>query len=53
MKRRPDQLAGMRISLGRRVIEPESFVSSSCVGDQFQNFKRHRIEKMNPAGVEL
>jgi hypothetical protein len=53
MKRRPDRLTGMRISLGRRVIEPESFVSSSCVGDQFQNFKRHRIEKTNPAGVEL
>jgi hypothetical protein len=38
--RRPDQLTGMRISLERRVIEPESFVSSSCVGDQFQNLYR-------------
>jgi hypothetical protein len=35
MMRRPDQLTGMRISLGRRQIEPESFVSSSCVGDQY------------------
>jgi hypothetical protein len=38
MMRRPDRLAGKRISLGRRVIEPESFVSSSCVGDQIQRF---------------
>src|SRR5579872_1847733 len=35
MMRRPDQLTGMRISLGRRLTEPESCVSSSCVGDQF------------------
>jgi hypothetical protein len=33
MMRRPDRLAGMRISLGRRLNEPESFVSSSCVGE--------------------
>jgi hypothetical protein len=45
MMRRPDQLAGMRNSLGRRQIEPESFVSSSCVGDQFQNLERHRTER--------
>jgi hypothetical protein len=30
--RRPDRLTGMRISLGRRLIEPESCFSSSCVG---------------------
>jgi hypothetical protein len=30
--RRPDLLTGMRDSLGRRLIEPESCVSSSCVG---------------------
>ncbi len=34
-KRRPDQLLPVRNSLGRRENEPESFVSSSCVGDQF------------------
>src|ERR1700733_152507 len=39
----------MRISLGRRVIEPESFVSSSCVGDQFQTTKRRLIEKRAPS----
>src|SRR5580704_16843417 len=49
MMRRPDQLTGMRNSLGRRLIEPESFVSSSCVGDQFQNVKRHPIRKVAPA----
>lgn len=49
MKRRPDRLTGMRNSLGRRVIEPESFVSSSCVGDQFQNLKRHPVERMASA----
>ena len=43
MMRRPDQLTGIRNSLGRRLIEPESFVSSSCVGDQFQNLRRHLI----------
>jgi hypothetical protein len=43
MMRRPDRLTGMSISLGRRVVEPESFVSSSCVGDQYQNLNRHRI----------
>jgi len=35
MMRRPDRLAGLSISLGRREIEPESFVSRSCVGDRF------------------
>jgi len=49
MKRRPDRLTGMRNSLGRRVIEPESFVSSSCVGDQLQHLKRHLIETMASA----
>jgi hypothetical protein len=49
MMRRPDQLTGMRNSLGRRLIEPESFVSSSCVGDQFQNLNSHLLEKMASA----
>src|SRR6266851_2234222 len=49
MMRRPDQLAGMSNSLGRRLIEPESFVSSSCVGEQFQNRLRHPIEKVASA----
>jgi len=43
--RRPGRLIQWRNSRGRRVIEPESFVSSSCVGDQFQNLKRNKIEK--------
>ena len=44
--RRPDQLTGLKNSLGRRLIEPESFDSSSCVGDQFQNNNDHPIEKV-------
>jgi hypothetical protein len=47
--RRPDQLAGMSNSLGRRQIEPESFVSGSCVGTQFQNLLRHPIVKVASA----
>jgi len=47
--RRPGRLIQWRNSRGRRVIEPESFVSSSCVGDQFQNLKRHEIEKKTSA----
>jgi len=46
--RRPERLIHWRSSRGRRVIEPESFVSSSCVGDQFQNFYRRLIEKLAP-----
>jgi hypothetical protein len=34
MKRRPGRVIRQRNSLGRREIEPEIFVSSSCVGDQ-------------------
>jgi len=34
MKRRPERLIRLGNSLGRREIEPESFVSSSCVGDR-------------------
>jgi hypothetical protein len=52
MKRRPDRLAGMRNSLGRRVIEPESFVSSSCVGNQFQNQKRPANPKIASTGLD-
>jgi hypothetical protein len=37
--RRPEWLIQWRNSLGRRVIKLESFVSRSCVGDQFQNLK--------------
>src|SRR6266478_6567015 len=48
MKRRPERLIRWRNSLGRRVIEPESSVSSSCVGDQFWNLKRRLTEKMPP-----
>jgi hypothetical protein len=44
--RRPDRLIRWRNRLGRRVIEPESFVSSSCVGDQIQHLDRHLIRKM-------
>lgn len=46
MKRRPDRLTEMRISLGRRVIEPESFVSSSCVGGSVPSLEPQRIEIM-------
>src|SRR5579864_1963482 len=46
MKRRPKRHVRWGNSLGRRVIEPESFVSSSCVGDRFQNLKRRPLEKM-------
>jgi|GEM_PF-5897750 len=34
-KRRPEGLIRWGNSLGRREIEPESFVSSSCVGIDF------------------
>ena len=34
LKRRPGRLIRSRNRLGRREIEPESFVSSSCVGDR-------------------
>ena len=50
MMRRPDRLTGMRNSLGRRQIEPENFVSSSCVGDRVQNLKCHLNKKVAPAG---
>jgi hypothetical protein len=50
--RRPDRLTGTRTSLGRRVIEPESFISSSCVGDRYQNLNRHRIT-MRASGSPL
>jgi len=46
MMRRPERLIHWGNSRGRRGIEPESFVSSSCVGDQFQNISRLKIEKM-------
>jgi hypothetical protein len=39
MKRRPERLIRQRNSLGRREIEPEIFVSSSCVGDRFFEFR--------------
>jgi len=46
MKRRPERLIRWIKRSGRREIEPEIFISSSCVGDQFQNLKLHRTEKM-------
>jgi hypothetical protein len=56
MMRRPVRPAGIRISLGRRLSELESFVSRSCVGDQSHKFKRHRIGRvsspMRPASRE-
>jgi len=39
MKRRPGRLIRQRCSLGCHEIEPEIFVSRSCVGDQFFEFR--------------
>jgi hypothetical protein len=36
MKRRPERLIRWIKRSGRREIEPEIFISSSCVGDQFR-----------------
>jgi hypothetical protein len=52
--RRPERLIHWRNSRGRRGIEPESFVSSSCVGDRFQNLELLEFQKASaiqpPAG---